>query len=456
MMQLSQAAQWMGAEQLGPDAQVLRVVTDSRNIRPGDLFVALGGENFDAHDFVAQALASGAVGAVVAPDFVLAGAALLRVADPLLALGQLAQAWRACFTLPLIGVTGSNGKTSVKEMIRAICAAEVGDEAVLATQGNLNNHIGLPLTLLQLRAHHRYAVIEMGMNHLGEIRYLTQLARPTVAVINNALRAHMGFFTSVTEIAQAKGEIVEGVSADGVLILNHDDPHLALWRALRPAIRVCEFGWDAGDVHVVRCATDAGESTVSVLTPQGEFTTHLKVAGEHMVRNAVAASAVAHSVGIDNAVIAQGLSAFSTVKGRMHVLRAPSGATVIDDSYNANPDSVRAALRVLASYPAPRYIVLGDMRELGTDAPALHAEIGAYARGLGIEHLWALGSLCEHACAAFGEGAQHFASMNTLSAQLQAEVGAAATVLVKGSNSMQMWRAIAPLLGRVDAPVSSH
>ncbi|WP_028536710.1 UDP-N-acetylmuramoyl-tripeptide--D-alanyl-D-alanine ligase [Paludibacterium yongneupense] len=442
MFSLIEAARLAGGQAHGPDLALRRVVTDSRVAAAGDLFVALKGERFDAHDFVADVVARGAAVMVSTVSPACEGASVICVEDTRLALGRLAAGWRARFSLPLIGVTGSNGKTSVKEMLAAILRAAVGDEAVLATQGNFNNDIGLPLTLLRLNSRHRFAVIEMGMNHPGEIRYLGGIARPDAVVVNNALRAHLGGFDGVEGIARAKAEIFEDLSASGVAVLNRDDDNYALFCDLAAGKRQLAFGLDSGDVHARDITLSPRESTFDVVTPAGGVAVRLPAPGVHNVRNALAASALAHAVGIDAATIARGLAAIKGVKGRLQYSHAANGAVLIDDSYNANPDSMKAGLDVLASAAAPRWFVMGDIGELGETAPALHAEVGAHARICGVERLLALGELSRHAVSAFGAGAEHFATIEELTAYLDGHLPATATVLVKGSRFMRMERVI--------------
>ncbi|WP_029770873.1 UDP-N-acetylmuramoyl-tripeptide--D-alanyl-D-alanine ligase [Pseudogulbenkiania sp. MAI-1] len=449
MLMLSDAARLAGGEFAGTDAEVLRVITDSRAVQPGDLFVALKGEHFDAHDFVAEVLAKGAAGAVVRQDFALPGAALVKVDDTRLALGRLAAGWRARFDLPLVGITGSNGKTTVKEMLTAILAAHAGRDTVLATAGNFNNDIGLPLTLLGLNASHRYAVIEMGMNHFGEIRYLTGLARPRVALVNNALRAHLGGgFSGVADIARAKSEIFEGLADDGVAVINADDPNAAIFRAAAGAHRQLSFGLGEADVNA--CDVELSDVTArfTLRAPQGEVAVELPAPGEHNVRNALAAATAALALEVPLATIAAGLAGFAGVKGRLQRKRAANGATLIDDTYNANPDSMKAGIDVLLKAAAPRWFVMGDIGELGETADLLHAEVGAYARERGLDALLTLGERSRHATAAFGAGANHFDTLDALLAYLDSHLPAEATVLVKGSRFMRMERVVEHLTGQ--------
>jgi len=425
------------------DAEVQRVSTDSRAIQPGDLFIALRGEKFDGGAFAAQALRQGAVGVVLdrtqAPD----SASALRVDDTRLALGQLAAAWRQRFTLPLVAITGSNGKTTVKEMLAAILRVEAGsDAAVLNTEGNLNNDIGLPLMLLRLRESHQFAVLEMGMNHAGEIDYLTRLAQPDVAVVINALTAHIGFLGSVEAIARAKGEIFAGLSASGIAVFNADDAHADLWReqnAQRPAV---DFGLASASKVRGHFEPTAFGSALTIVLPNGTLEVTLQVPGQHNVMNALAAAAAACALDIGHGSIVAGLSGFTGVKGRLQKKPALHGSTFIDDTYNANPDSVKAALAVLAQQPGTKLLVLGDMGELGNDAAAMHAQIGLAARAAGVDRLLALGELSKETVGAFGSGAMHFERIQELLAELENALTPDTTVLVKGSRFMQMERVV--------------
>ena len=451
MMDTATAARVLAGQRVGDNVRFLRVTTDSRALREGDLFVALKGERFDGHDFVPEALAQGAVAALVAHDRAPAlPGALVAVADPLVALGQLAAYWRGLFTLPLAGIVGSNGKTTVKEMLAAILRAEMGEAHVLATTGNLNNAIGVPLTLLRLTAAHRAAVIELGMNHRGETRELAAIARPTVAVVNNAQREHQEFMSSVAEVAAEHADAIAALPRDGVAIINADDPHADVWRAAARAAdaRVVTFALDrAADVHA-RCTPDADGSTLELMTPVGPIQATIKVPGRHMARNALAATAAALSIGAAPAAIAAGLAAFRAVRGRLVAMRGASGALILDDTYNANPDSMRAAIDVLAAASGTRWLVMGDMGEVGAAGPAFHREIGAYAREQGVTRLYATGELAREAVAAFGAGAIHVDDVPSLAALLQGEAHAGVTLLVKGSRFMRMERVVAALAGQ--------
>ena len=438
MMTLSLAARAVHGRHLGPEATIAGVTTDSRNIATGDLFVALKGERFDGHEYVADAIGRGAAAAMVSRE--IAGVPplpLVVVEDTRLGLGRLAADWRSRFSLPLVALTGSNGKTTVKEMIAAILAEHCGSrDPVLATAGNFNNDIGMPLTLLRLRDRHRYAVIEMGMNHAGEIDYLTRIAQPTVALVNNAHRAHVGLLGSLGAIARAKGEIYAGLRPGGVALINADDPYATAWKALNLDRRMVTFG--LGDLANVRGQVDG--TKLCIITPSDAFAVTLQVAGEHNARNAVAAAAAAFALEIPPHAIQQGLNGFTGVPGRQQRRASSQGAAVIDDTYNANPDSMKAAARVLALAPGRKVFVMGDMGELGDDSAALHAEVGAFAKQCGVDRLLALGDASREAVRAFGNGAEHFASLEALMDAARAEDQAGTTILVKGSRFMQMER----------------
>jgi UDP-N-acetylmuramoyl-tripeptide--D-alanyl-D-alanine ligase len=458
MFELSTAAVAIGAERRGADARVLRVTTDSRDVRAGDLFVALKGPRYDAHDFVDRAFASGAVAAVVSdPDAVSTSSAALIVApDTRLALGRLAAWWRGRFDIPLVAVTGSNGKTTVKEMIAAVLRAHCSEPEVLATTGNLNNDIGMPMTLLRLSGQHRFAVIEMGMNHLGEIAYLSRLARPTVALINNAGTAHIGEVGSLEGIARAKGEIFEGMDPQGTAILNDDDAFAEYWRGLLKGRAVVEFGLDRRAAVSARYELSETGSLMTVRTPADEFVLRLQVPGLHNVKNALAAATVCVVLRVPPRAIVEGLSGYGGVKGRMQVVRLPEGTTVIDDTYNANPDSMKAALSVLAAAPGRKIFVVGDMGELGPEETDLHADVGTFARRAGIHRVYALGEAVEATVRAFGDGAHRYPSVEALLEDLRRDISVEATVLVKGSRFMKMERVVDALTGRTTNSYGGH
>jgi len=446
MSKISTIAQAINAELVGADVTINRVTTDSRAIKSGDLFVALRGEKFDGHAFAEQAMADGAA-AVMVDHRITDDMPALVVPDTRIGLGRLAAFWREQFEIPILAVTGSNGKTTVKEMLASIlreaCASLPNkDEAVLATQGNLNNDIGMPLTLLGIRAQHRYAVIEMGMNHPGEIACLSHIARPDVALINNAHAAHLAGLKTVEEVARAKGEIFEGLKQDGVAVINADDAYAPLWRKLIGGHTVIDFGVETNAKVSASCQLGMYESTVTIRNPQGEMLVKLQVPGMHNVRNALAASAAALALNIPNEMIAAGLSKFSGVKGRLQRKACLHGATLIDDSYNANPDSVKAAISVLSAAPGKKILVLGDMGELGPGAEELHKQIGVQAKQAGIDVLMAMGDLSLYTVEGFGPGASHFDRIQELLADLENFLTPEVTLLVKGSRFMQMERVV--------------
>lgn len=445
MMLLSQAAQALHARMEGTDARFMAVSTDTRTIKQGDLFIALKGENFDGARFIAQAVQAGAVAAVVNADSVIENAPcpIVRVADTRLALGQLAAYWRDQFDIPLVAITGSNGKTTVKEMLAAILRSATGDtESVLATQGNYNNDIGMPLTLLKLRATHRYAVIEMGMNHPLEIDYLTRIARPDVALVNNAAGAHLQGLGSVEGVARAKGEIFAGLSETGTAVINADDAYAALWRTQAGTLRVVDFALDHAAAVKGEWTEQGYGGLLQARTPAGKLRVELQVPGEHNALNALAATAIALSLNVSPETVEAALHGFGGVAGRLQRKQALQGATLIDDTYNANPASMHAALEVLAHAGGTRIFVLGDMGELGADAAQFHREIGITARELGIEKLLALGTLSAEAVREFGTDARHFNDIDALNAELKEELNGHTTVLVKGSRFMKMERVV--------------
>jgi UDP-N-acetylmuramoyl-tripeptide--D-alanyl-D-alanine ligase len=445
MMRLSEAATALQATLRGDDIGFDAVTTDSRTIKQGDLFVALRGDRFDGHAFIAQAAAQGAVAAIVdRAEFSgqASGFPLLVVEDTRLALGKLAAYWRNKFSIPVVAVTGSNGKTTVKEMTAAILRAASDESGVLATRGNLNNDIGLPLTLLGLRKHHRYAVVEMGMNHPGEISYLTKLAAPDVALVNNAQAAHLEGMKNVEAVARAKGEIFSGLKESGVAVINADDAFASLWRELVGGHRVVDFGIEHEVAVTCRYKLSPLGSELTLQTPQGECDVHLQVPGMHNVRNALAATAAAIALDVPLTAIRTGLESFSGVKGRLQKKQGLHGAILIDDTYNANPDSVRAAIAVLASMPGKKILVLGDMGELGSEGERLHAEIGEQAKRAGIHHLFTLGELSRHAVQHFGPEGRRFEYIEDLLHDVENLMAPQVTVLVKGSRFMQMERVV--------------
>lgn len=450
MMSLAQAADFLNSRHidctLHGDENVMlkRVHTDTRTLAAGDLFVALRGERFDAHDFLPQAAALGAVAAIAERGLAESSMSGLIVADAKRALGELAAAWRAQFDLPLIAITGSNGKTTVTQMIASILKA-LSPEHSLATQGNLNNDIGVPLTLLRLRAHHQIAVIELGMNHPGEIAYLAELTKPTVAVVNNAQREHQEFMHTVEAVAQENGSVISALSAHGVAVFPSDDAYTTLWRSLaRDREHVC---FSAGAIPAeITAQAEWHEAAwrLRLATPLGSASCRLRIAGRHNVKNALAATAAALGAGVPLATVVEGLDNFEAVKGRSRALRlSVSGKTynLIDDTYNANPDSVRAAIEILAELPGPHLLILGDMGEVGDQGPEFHAEIGEYAAECGIESLLCMGELMRYGAAVF-PSARHFGGMESLITAVLADLPQYRSILVKGSRFMKMERVV--------------
>ena len=373
----------------------------------------------------------------------------LRVTDTRVALGALARGWRRQFSMPLVAVTGSNGKTTVKEMIASIFAAAVGADARLATAGNFNNDIGLPLTLFRLHAAHQLAVVELGMNHPGETALLAKIAEPTVAVVNNAQREHQEFMATVEAVALEHASVIHALSPEGVAVFPADDAYASIWRVAATGNRIVDFALELRRARRREAAVNGtfDGKRLSIDTPEGQVEVTLQVLGDHNAHNALAATSAALAAGVSLDAIKRGLESFGAVKGRLQVKQAAlgtlAGATVIDDTYNANPDSMRAAIDVLAARAAPRVLVMGDMGEVGDNGPAFHREIGAYAKERGIDALYAMGDASRDACTAYGAGAHHVADIGTLIAQLQqAGFGAAATLLVKGSRFMQMERVV--------------
>jgi UDP-N-acetylmuramoyl-tripeptide--D-alanyl-D-alanine ligase len=447
MLDLATAAQAIGARHIGANAVFDRVTTDSRDLRPDDLFVGIRGERFDGQAFADQALSAGAAAVMVeaGAQILTPNARVIEVDDSRLALGRLAAFWRGRFISPLIAVTGSNGKTTVKEMLASILRQVAGGSGVLATAANLNNDIGVPLTLLRLDARHRYAVVEMGMNHLGEIAYLSRLARPTKALINNAGTAHIGELGSVDAIARAKGEIFEGLEKNGTAIINSDDAFADYWRGLVRGRPVVDFGLDKKAAVSARYELTVFGSLVTFRTAREQFVATLGIPGLHNIRNALAAVACAYALDVPETAIAAGLASYAGLKSRLQRKRHASGALVIDDTYNANPESMQAAIAVLAAYQGRTIFVMGDMGELGDNAEAMHATIGEFAKRAGVHALFALGDMSAAAVRSFGEGARHFCSVDELVGALAGGLEHGSTVLVKGSRFMRMERVVEAL-----------
>ena len=467
MMSLQQALAWLpGAVLLGGEdagsQTIQRVHTDTRTIQPGDLFVALKGDRFDANDFLADAKAKGAVAALCHSQDQLTRAGLpgLVVADTKMALGALARGWRAQFKLLVIAVTGSNGKTTVTQMIASVLRSYQPD-TMLATQGNFNNDIGVPLTLLRLRAHHTIAVVELGMNHPGEIALLADMARPTVALVNNAQREHLEFMSTIEAVARENGSVIESLPGNGVAVFPADDTYAPLWHDL--ACQRAQVSFEVGqpvtpiaakssaDILCTSATWAHGAWQVQVQTPAGALAYALHIAGVHNVKNSLAAVACTLAAGVPLEAIARGLAAFEPVKGRSRALAAcvdGHAFTLVDDTYNANPDSVRAAIDVLAALPAPRLLVLGDMGEVGAQGPQFHAEAGAHAKAVGIESVFAMGELSQATIANFGTAGGYFKDITSLNNAVLAALPDVASVVVKGSRFMRMERVVEAVMAQ--------
>ncbi|MGH8443413.1 MAG: UDP-N-acetylmuramoyl-tripeptide--D-alanyl-D-alanine ligase [Nevskiaceae bacterium] len=454
---MSDLARRLDAPLHGTDVRFTRVTTDTRTLAPGDLFVALKGERFDGHEFIEQARKGGAAGALVA-EAQPSNLPQVVVKDTLAGLQEYAISWRGDFHIPVVGVTGSNGKTTVKQMLSSICARR---GPVLATAGNLNNHIGVPLTLLSLREEHKTAIIEMGANHHGEIARLAEIARPAIGVVTNAGDAHLEGFGSREGVAEAKGELFAALGENGIAVINADDDFAPLWRELAREADVITFGL-SGDANV-RAENVHGEPPEAptgmefeLQTPVGHQSATLPLPGLHNVRNALAAAACAVALGVDSRDIALGLMAVRPAPGRLAWRRAHNGARLLDDSYNANPTSLRAGLELLVAVNARRWLVLGGMAELGRGADQMHHAAGEDARALGIERLYSLGPLARHAAAGFGAGAVHFEDVDALIAEVRERLAPDVAVLVKGSRSSRMERVVAALIGEDAAGGGAH
>jgi len=435
---LSLAADCMNGTLHGADRQFDGISTDTRSIRGGELFFALQGPNFDGHDYVGKARANGAAGAVVSTH-VEDDIAQIAVADAKLALGRFSAAWRQSKKARVIGITGSNGKTTLKELVAACLSSTA---PTLATAGNLNNDIGMPLMLARIKDEHVYAVLEMGANHAGEIAYLASLANPDIVVITNAAAAHLEGFGSVEGVAHAKGEILQVADRPAVAILNADDDYYEYWRSLVEDTASLSFGLcESADIHADNIEASATGSRFDLHLPDTSVPVSLSLPGLHNVRNACAAAAVAFALGIDSGKIRAALENVAPVKGRLQPLAGINACTLFDDSYNANPVSVTAAAEFLASLDGESWLVLADMKELGEGAEDLHREVGASVRASGVDRLFALGGLSQHCVEGFGEGAIWYPDIDALLSDV-GKAGSSVNILVKGSRSMRMERVV--------------
>jgi len=438
-MQISKAAETLQAKYQGEDVCFTGCSTDTRTLKDKELFIALRGENFNGHDYIDKARALGASAVLIeenhggANSFV--GSSIV-VKNTRQAMGELAKSWRAGFSIPLVAITGSNGKTTVKEMLAGILSCKA---SVLATQRNLNNDVGVPQTLFALGEEHQYAVIEMGANHPGEIEWLSNIAQPTVATITQCAPAHLEGFGSIEGVAQAKSEIFNGLQEDGVAVINGDDDFAELWMEKSSHYSHLTFGLDSGnEVTAESIIIDEDKSSFQMITPVGNIELTLNLPGRHNILNALEAAACAISLGIALSTIKQGLESISSVKGRLQIKSGLKQCRIIDDTYNANPASLDAALKVLQKFPGRHWLVIGDMGELGDDAEALHAQAGELSKASGVERLYALGELSRASAESFGEGAQHINDHEQLVELLSEEIAPDVTVLIKGSRAMGM------------------
>ncbi len=440
-MSLNETANVLGTSYDGPTLQFEGCSTDSRTLKEGQLFIAISGERFDGHDFMDVARQRGAVAAIVEREAD-QGLAQIKVENTRKAMGELARYWRSKFTIPLVAITGSNGKTTVKEMLSSILGL---DAPVLATQGNLNNDIGVPLTLFGLDRQYRYAVIEMGANHPGEISWLSHIARPSVAVITQCAPAHLEGFGSVAGVARAKAEIYEGLEPEGIAVINNDDEFAPFWYERTENFQSLGFGIktpadiSADDISYIKGGI---RQEFKLLTPAGKVRIELALPGRHNIMNALAAAACAHALNFDLAQIKRGLEKVMPVKGRLQPKPGMNGSTILDDTYNANPASLQAGVEVLQHYSGKHWLILGDMGELGEESGELHSRAGQMAKDNGIERLFALGPLSREAARSFDEGAEHFNSSDALIDRVKSLVTPDVTLLVKGSRAMQMERIV--------------
>ena len=444
-MNLSRAAESLGANFQGQDVEFKGCSTDSRTLVRDELFIAIKGVHFDGHDFLNSAIEKGAAAAMVERDCQ-PKLPLLIVADTKHAMGKLAGYWRSEFTIPLIAITGSNGKTTVKEMLVSM----LGQVApVLATHGNLNNDIGVPMTLFGLGHEHAYAIIEMGANHPGEIAWLSNMARPTIALITQCAPAHLEGFGSVDGVAHAKAEIYDGLDEHGCAIINADDDYAGFWQNKVSDIKQLRFGIrKPADVYAQSLQQSAvtGQSSFILKTPAGRIEITLPLPGMHNVMNALAAATCAVALDIDLEIIKLGLERIRPVKGRLEIKAGLNNSRIIDDTYNANPASLNAALDVLKHFNGQHWLVLGDMGELGIDEKNLHCQAGVAARRNGVNKLFATGSLTRYAVDKFGNGGEYFSSIDDLIKRLKSEIDHDVTVLIKGSRAMRMEQVVYKLL----------
>ena len=437
-MRLSEAAKEVNGKFSGEDVFFNGCSTDTRTLDHGNLFIALQGEHFDGHSFIASASKRGAVAAMVESDNAATMLPLLTIEDSVQAMGILAKYWRSKFDIPLLAITGSNGKTTVKEMVKSILELKAG---VLSTKGNLNNHIGVPLTLLNLGSEHEYGVVEMGANHPGEIEWLSQLARPTIALITQCAPAHLEGFGSEDGVANAKAEVFTGLCDNGIAIVNADDKYAESWKSVAEKYRKISFGLEkTADITATKItfSMNTGKTSFSMHFPDDTISISIPLVGIHNVQNSIAAAACCLAIGIPILDVKEGLEKMHYIRGRMQMFNISDGSRVFDDTYNANPASLKAALRVISSYKGDKSLVLGEMRELGEGSEKYHEYAGELARLHGIRKLYAYGDLTRHTVRSFGSGAMHFTSKKDLISEIKQDLKSKATILVKGSRMMGM------------------
>lgn len=449
-MLISEVAKLFDQTITGADCVFKSVSTDTRSLKSGDLFIALKGDNFDGHAYLELAAEKGAVAAIVDHD-IDSKMPTIKVRDTKLALGRLSAYWRKQLDIKMVGLTGSNGKTTVKEMLVCILS-EVG--SVSATAGNFNNDIGLPLTLLNISPENQYGVIEMGANHLGEIAYLTELTSPDVALLNNAAPAHLEGFGSLQGVVDAKGEIFSGLNDSGIAVINMDDDYSDYWASMCGDHKKIFFGLDTAADVTTSVVQGEYDGVFVLKTTSGEIEVQLHVLGLHNLKNALAASAVSIALGIELEAIKKGLENFQGVKGRLQINYAANDSLVIDDTYNANPASVKAAIDVLSTQKLKTVFVLGDMGELGSDAEQLHADLGTYAKDKKINCLMTLGELSGLAAKSFGDNASSYIEKEKLIKDLKIHLNEKVAVLVKGSRSMHMEDVVAAVINKKSGSTS--
>lgn len=445
-MELSQAASHINGTLLGKDTVFTGCSTDSRSDNIGKLFIAIEGDKFDGHEFINKAVENGAIGSIVSKDVDGQSRPCVLVENTIQAMGELAAYWRSKFDIPLIAITGSNGKTTVKEMVFSVLSEE---STVLSTKGNLNNHIGVPLTIFNLGDEHKYAVVEMGANHPGEISRLTKITKPTVATITTCAPSHLEGFGSVEGVANAKAEIYEGLQNGGTAVINIDEDYADLWKKCAGAHERITFSTERdADIYAnsIELSGECLHYRFILYTPNGDTSVQLPVPGRHNVQNAVAAAACCYSVGIPLASIKNGLEGLRPVNNRLQLKVNTDGVNIYDDTYNANPKSLEVAMQTISEYPGRHWLVLGDMGELGRDTKTYHEEAGDKARALGFERLFAIGPNSYYAAEKFGSGGSHYSTIQELINSIRNGLTSNIRILVKGSRYMKMERVINALV----------